>query len=171
MALVSYVANDQAAAPLRPVFEGMERKLGTVPNMFRAMAHSPVMLEHFLALNAALSKTELDPRLRELAYIKASELNHCDYCLHYHREFGKKAGLTDQQLGETSLETSNAYSHLQQDVLHYAEQLTRNVSADPALMDRLRAALSERELVELTVTIALANFTNRINEALKFELP
>src|SRR5262245_11268801 len=84
MALVSYVEKDEAAEALRPVFEGMERKLGAVPNVFRAMAHSPELLQAFLGLNAALAKTKLDGKLRELAYMKASQLNGCEYCLVAH---------------------------------------------------------------------------------------
>ena len=38
-------------------------------------------------------------------------------------------------------------------------------------MARLKLALSERELVELTIAVAIANFTNRVNETLKSELP
>ncbi len=54
------------------------------------------------ALNATLAKTQLDGKLRELAYIKTSELNGCDYCLHHHRALGKKAGLNDRQVAETA---------------------------------------------------------------------
>jgi uncharacterized peroxidase-related enzyme len=172
MALVSYLSNNEAAEKLRPTFEGMERKLGAVPNMFRGMAHSPELLEGFLSLNAALSKTKLDPKLRELAYVKTSELNHCGYCLQHHRTFARKAGLSERQVDETSrYETSDAYDDLQRDVLRFAEEVTRHVAASDDLTGRLKAALSDREMVELTVTVALANFTNRINEALKFELP
>ena len=91
MALVSYVSNQDAAEKIKPVFEGMEKKIGVVPNVFRAMAHNPEMLEAFLALNATLPKTQLDGKLRELAYIKTSELNGCDYCLHHHRGNGQES--------------------------------------------------------------------------------
>ena len=48
MALVSYVSNPEAAEKIKPVFEGMEKKIGVVPNVFRVMAHNPEMLEAFL---------------------------------------------------------------------------------------------------------------------------
>jgi len=38
------------------------------------------------------------------------------------------------------------------------------------LADRLKQKLTERELVELAVVVALANFTNRISETLRLEL-
>src|SRR3954465_13844946 len=107
MAVVSYVANEEAAEKIRPIFQGIEKKGTEVPNVLRAMAHNPEMLEGFLALNGTLPRTKLDGKLRELAYIKTSELNGCAYCLQHHRSTGKKVGLSDRQLNETAqLETS-----------------------------------------------------------------
>ena len=57
------------------------------------------------------------------------------------------------------------------DVLRYAEEVTRNVVVSDELFDRLRQKLTEEELVELAATVALANFTNRISETLRLELP
>jgi uncharacterized peroxidase-related enzyme len=172
MALVSYVSNQDAAEKIKPVFDGMEKKLGTVPNVFRAMAHNPEMLEAFLALNATLPKTKLDGKLRELAYIKTSELNGCDYCLHHHRALGKKAGLNDRQVSETAhFETSDAYNEMQREVMLYAEEVTRHINVDDALVDRIKQKLGDRELVELAMTVGIANFTNRVTETLRLELP
>jgi uncharacterized peroxidase-related enzyme len=172
MALVSYVTNQDAGEKVKAVFEGMEKKIGAVPNVFRAMAHNPEMLEAFLALNATLPKTKLDGKLRELAYIKTSELNDCDYCLHHHRALGKKAGLNDRQVAETAdFETSDAYDELQRQVMRYAEQVTRHINVDDALFASLKGALGEREIVELAMTVGIANFTNRVTETLRMELP
>jgi uncharacterized peroxidase-related enzyme len=172
MALVSYVSNQEAADKVKPVFEGMEKKLGVVPNVFRAMAHNPEMLEAFLALNATLPKTKLDGKLRELAYIKTSELNGCDYCLHHHRALGKKAGLNDRQVTETAqFETSDAYTDLEREVMRYAEAVTRHIDVDDALASRIKQTLGDRELVELAMTVGIANFTNRVTETLRLELP
>jgi uncharacterized peroxidase-related enzyme len=172
MALVSYITNQDAGEKVKAVFEGMEKKIGAVPNVFRAMAHNPEMLEAFLALNATLPKTKLDGKLRELAYIKTSELNDCDYCLHHHRAIGKKAGLNDRQVSETAdFETSDAYDDLQREVMRYAEQVTRHINVDDALFDSLKKALGDREIVELAMTVGIANFTNRVTETLRMELP
>ena len=172
MALVQIVSNDEAAEKVRGIFENLEKKMGSVPSVFRAMAQSPEMLEAFLGLNSTLSRTKLDAKLRELAYIKTSELNGCDYCLHYHRLSGKKAGLDDRQLNETAQsETSDAYDDLQRDVLRYAEEVTRHINVGDALAERLRQTLSDREIVELSMTVGIANFTNRVTETLRLELP
>jgi uncharacterized peroxidase-related enzyme len=172
MALVSLITNQEAAEKIRPVFEGFEKKLGAVPNVFRAMAHNPEMLEAFLGLNSTLPRTKLSGKLRELAYIKTSELNGCDYCLHHHRALGKKAGLNDRQVAETAeYETSDAYDDHERDVMTYAEQVTRHINVDDGLFARLKKTLGDREIVELAMTVGIANFTNRVTETLRMELP
>ncbi len=130
------------------------------------------MLQAFLSLNSTLPKTRLDGKLRELAYIKTSELNGCDYCLHHHHAIGKKAGLNEQQIAETAnYETSSAYSDLERDVIRYAEQVTRHIDVNDSLVNRLKQHLGDRELVELAMTVGIANLTNRVTETLRMELP
>lgn len=171
MALVRYVATEEAAESVRPLFERIEGKGHEVSNFLRTLAHNPAVFEGFIKLNGALGKTKLDPKLRELAYIRASELNGCGYCLHHHKQAGRKAGLDERQVNETEDATSEIYDELQRDVLLYAEEVTRKVAVSNDLADRLREKLSEREFVELAVSVALANFTNRISETLRLELP
>jgi uncharacterized peroxidase-related enzyme len=172
MALVSYVTTAEAAESARTRFEGMESKGHEVPNFLRVLAHSPAILEGFIALNGALGRIELDPKLRELAYIRVSEINSCGYCLQHHKRAGAKAGLSERQLNETDSDPNNdIYDELQNDVLQYADEVTRNVAVSDDLIERLKQKLSDRQLVELAVTVALANFTNRISETLRLELP
>jgi alkylhydroperoxidase family enzyme len=54
--------------------------------------------------------------------------------------------------------------------LRYAEEMTRKVQVDPDLVAALRQHLPPEALVQLTLSIAAANFTNRFNEALGTEL-
>jgi alkylhydroperoxidase family enzyme len=55
-------------------------------------------------------------------------------------------------------------------VLEYAEEMTRKVQVDAPLVEQLTHHLSPEALVQLTLTIAAANFTNRFNDALGTEL-
>jgi alkylhydroperoxidase family enzyme len=84
---------------------------------------------------------------------------------------GQRVGLTKEQIeGLANYSTNPAYSELERLVIRYAEQLTREVDTDEALHAELKKHLSDRELVELAVTVATANFTNRMNESLKTDL-
>ncbi len=67
-------------------------------------------------------------------------------------------------------ETSPLFSDLERRVLRYAQAMTRTIHVDGALVDDLKRDLSAEALVQLTLAVAAANFTNRMNEALGTEL-
>lgn len=67
-------------------------------------------------------------------------------------------------------ETSPLFSDLERRIIRYAEEMTKKVHVDAKLVDELKRDLSTEALVQLTLTIAAANFTNRVNEALGTEL-
>lgn len=75
---VSPLADAQAPETARDVFRMLQSKVGFVPNIWRTMGHAPEVLQATLGLDQAITK-ELDPKLRELAYLKTSELNNCKY--------------------------------------------------------------------------------------------
>ena len=78
MAHVAPLTDDQAPEAAKPLFDAIQGKLGMVLNIFRTMAHVPEVLEATLKMNQAIQQ-ELPPKLRELAYLKTSMLNGCDY--------------------------------------------------------------------------------------------
>lgn len=88
-----------------------------------------------------------------------------------HIALGQRVGLTAAQVErlETHAENPAEYSELERLVVCYAEQLTARAGTDEALDAQLRKYLSDRELVELAVTVATANATTRICNALKIE--
>lgn len=55
-------------------------------------------------------------------------------------------------------------------MLRYAEEMTRKVHVDAGLVEELKKHLSPEALMQLTLRIAAANFTNRVNEAMATEL-
>ena len=58
----------------------------------------------------------------------------------------------------------------ERDVLAYAEAMTLTVQVAPPLFDAVRRHFSDRELVELTATVASYNMVSRFLEALQIEM-
>lgn len=79
MARVPYVERDQLPAELQAVYDTLQKAIGRVPNFYKVLAHSSKVLTGYLGLGGALRETKLDPKLRELAYLKTSQLNRCHY--------------------------------------------------------------------------------------------
>ena len=72
------LSDAQAPGTAKTLFDGIQAKFGMVPNIFRTMGHAPPVLQATLAFDAAIQQG-LDPKLRELAYLKTSQLNGCHY--------------------------------------------------------------------------------------------
>ena len=112
MSRIAVPTLDSAPAASKPLLDGVFKKLGVVPNVFRVAGLSPAALEGFLGLSGALSKT-LDVRTRERIAIAVAEVNRCDYCLSAHTylalnlakiapedaEFARKGLSTDAKAG------------------------------------------------------------------------
>ena len=62
--------------------------------------------------------------------------------------------------------TSPLFSDLKRSVVRYAEQMTEKIQVDSRLVKELKEQLGPDALVQLTLSIAAANFTNRFNETL-----
>jgi uncharacterized peroxidase-related enzyme len=163
--------DDQAGTEARSLFEKIQAAFKLVPNIFRTMGHAPDVLQATLALDQAI-QGDLDPKLRELAYLKASQVNHCKYCLHYHTGAARKVGVSDIQVQTVEdYEQSSAYTELEKQVLRFAEQWTQKGKVDAAVLTALSKHLSPSQLVVLAATVGLANWTNRFNETFGVQLP
>jgi uncharacterized peroxidase-related enzyme len=171
MARISYVEKDQTTPEVQQIYERFDKALGRVPNIFKAMAHAPTFFQKFMEFDGATRSTKLDRKLRELAYLKASQVNQCGYCFKAHAGLGQRAGLTKEQIEQLSTyKTSDVYDDLQKLVIEYAVEVTQNIRVPEALMAQLKARLSEQELVEINLTVGLAQITNRFNESFQIDL-
>ncbi len=74
-------------------------------------------------------------------------------------------GLTEEETNElATYKDSEKFTELEKAAIEYAEYLTRTSANVPdKVFERLRSHLDERQLVELTATIAWENFIGRFN--------
>lgn len=80
MPVLEPVSEAKADASLKPIYEGMKKKFGHMPNFFGMMAHRPEVLKNFLPLYQAITgEGSVEARYKELAYLKTSIVNACEY--------------------------------------------------------------------------------------------
>ncbi len=78
MPTIPPVPDAEASDAVRPAFDLLRSRIGAVPNMYRTLAHAPAVLDAVVAMGQAI-RTDLDPKLRELAYLKTARLTDCHY--------------------------------------------------------------------------------------------
>lgn len=76
MPLLPPLDDDQAVPDARATLAALRAKLGAVPNMYRTFAHAPKVLSAAVTMAQAV-RSDLDPKLRELAYLKVAALTSC----------------------------------------------------------------------------------------------
>ena len=79
--------------------------------------------------------------------------------------------MTDEQIRAlTFYERSSLFDAREKAVILHAERLTRGASGmRDAALEELRKHFSEDQIVELTLVICIANFTNKFNDGLRLE--
>lgn len=110
-------------------------------------------------------------RLKELAVLRVAQLIGCEWCLDFGSKLAHDAGVPAEDLRELSLwRTSDRFDELDRLALDYAEAMTRTpVEVSDELFARLRERFDERQIVELTIAIALENLYSRSNHAFGIE--
>ena len=146
----------------------LEKKSG--PNhFFRTMANRPEVLKNFVPLYGSIMGPGLvERRIKELVYLAVSFANECAYCSAAHTASGKKAGITEDEMTALRVEQDPPFSVPERAAIQYARELTRTADARDT-RDGLMEHFSSEQIVELTLTVAMANFTNRFNNGLELK--
>jgi uncharacterized peroxidase-related enzyme len=155
----------EAPERARPLLEAVQKQIGRVPNLFRAMSTSPAALQGYLGLSGALAGGTLPAATRERIALAIAEVNGCGYCLAAHTFFGRVAGklddaeITANRNGYSNDPTADAAIRF---AVQVAQQRGHVSEAD---LDGVRAAgYTDAQLIEIVQHVALNTLTNYFNE-------
>ncbi len=126
---------------------------------------APKGYEALVAVETYLHGCGLAPTLMALVNTRVSQINGCEFCLHMHTEQARKLGESEARLYLLDAWRESAlYSDRERAALAWAEALTnvRESRAPDAVYEQARAAFSEKELADLSITIAMINLWNRL---------
>jgi uncharacterized peroxidase-related enzyme len=138
------------------------------PNQFlRALANRPEVLKSFVPFYGAIvGPGSVDRRVKTMLYLATSYANGCAFCIASNLPGGRKAGLTEAELEALEAGQFDSFSPAEQAALRYAREITstaRAATAREALFDHF----THEQIVEITLVVAMANFTNRFNNGLE----
>lgn len=124
-------------------------------------AKAVAALHHYVT-----TSTGLPERLVHLVFLRVSQINGCAHCIDIHTRDLLKAGMNIETIVLIPVweEVAHLFSAQELSALAWTEEVTR-VSETHASDEAYRAAaeaFSEKELVDLTLTIAAMNAINRM---------
>ena len=137
-------------------------------------AASPATFEAIAAAEAHIRKCGLEHSLIELVKMRASQINHCAYCLDRHSKDAREHGEAEQRLYLLNAwEEASCYTPRERAALGWTDSLTLlpTTGAPDADYDALKPHFTDKEIVDLTVLIGLINLWNRIGVGFRLQHP
>jgi len=158
------ISPESATGKAKDLLQAVHAKLGMVPNMMRAMANAPAVLDAYLQMSGSLAKGTLSARTREQLALTISQANQCDYCVAAHSAIGKMAGLTAEQIHDSR--RGNAVDSKTDALIRFALKLVeaRGRVTDGDVADIRAAGFDDGTIAEVVAQVALNTFTNYFNQ-------
>lgn len=152
-----------ATGKTRQLLDGVQAKLGSVPNLFRVLGNSPAALDGYLRFSGALAGGVLDAKVREQIAIAVAEINDCAYCRSAHAYIGASVGLSERELADARHVV--ATDPRTEAILNLARSVVvqRGELSESEFGAARAAGLSDAEIVETTANVALNILTNYVN--------
>jgi alkylhydroperoxidase family enzyme len=179
---VPYAPKEPPTPEDAPIYERIAARRAPRPliPLDLALLHNTAVADGWNSFIGAIrTKTTLSSAIKELAISRVAVLNHAVHEWDVHGALAIKEGISKEGL-QTAFTApviaKGAYkakageegglSREQWIVLAYTDQMTRGVEVDDAVMADLKGVLSEKEVVELTATVAAYNCVSRFLVAL-----
>lgn len=159
---INVPTRDEVSTANQALFDGLQKGLGMVPNLYATLAHSQSALASYLALQNA--KSSIAGKAREVVNLVVSQVNGCEYCLAAHTVIGKMVGFSDAQIIE--IRGGGASFDPRLDAL---AQLVKNIAserghADPARVQAFfDAGWTKENLIDAIVVIGDKTVTNYLH--------
>jgi AhpD family alkylhydroperoxidase len=131
---------------------------------------APGIYKALIRLETEISK-EIDPVIGELVKIRASQINHCAFCLDMHTKDALAAGETVERIVQLSAweESQHFYSPKEVAALELTEAITLLTDGfvPDEVFERVRKHFDDAELAGLIAAITMINTWNRLSVSVR----
>jgi uncharacterized peroxidase-related enzyme len=165
MSRINTLSLEHATDATRPLLEGVQKKIGFLPNVFKTLARAPAVLSSYLQQSVALGKTSLSATEKEAIFLATSQVNGCDYCLAAHTLFAGKAGLSAQDILSARHGQLNAFATLARQITE-----TRGHLSNEQIEAARAAGIDDAKIIEVIAHVASQTLTNYLNNAALTEI-
>src|SRR3954453_10770514 len=133
---------------------------------------SPELYDAMMALGNAAAK-DIEPELGELIKIRASQINHCAFCLDMHTRDARKHGVSGQKLDVLAAweEAGDLFTERERAALALTEAITDLAEGHvpDEVYERAAAAFTDRELGQVIAMGVTINVWNRIHGKIRLD--
>lgn len=170
MGRIKRIEPDKATGKVKEIYESLTQKMGKVINIFQYMGQSEPVLEGFLALSKARSKTDFSPQMMEKIALVCAEENGCDYCFTSHKNMALSLKMSEKEIKEAA--KAHSSDPKEKAILQFVKNIikTRANISDTELETLKASGVLDKEIVEIHLVVMTNMFTNYFNHIVQTEI-
>lgn len=156
------------------IFAEIEEAFGAVPNLFRAYANHPPLLEaNWIKVKKVMMEGSLSRKVKEAIAVLVSKDNGCDYCVSAHEAALRAIGVSSKEIRTIERDVEQSDFTAKEVALI---DLARKANSDPLRIadekiQQLRdLGVDEAEIVEVLGVMELFTGFNKFLDALQVEI-
>jgi uncharacterized peroxidase-related enzyme len=170
---IPLLERDQVSPEIAAVYDALLKQRGVVPNMFKALAHTPaVALGVAGFLKSLLGDSALPGWYKELIATRLSVLHNSQYAVSAHALSAKQKGATEEQIAAAKSDiTRGPFNEAEKLGFVCAEHLHRSGrDLDDDLFAKLKTVYTDAQIIELVATAAAFEMVPRLVDGLRLPI-
>jgi len=162
-------AKADVSANNQTIFDGLQKNLGFVPNLYAYFAKNDTALADYLALQNR--KSSLRAKEREVINLVTSQINNCRYCQSAHTVLGKMNGFSEEQIIELRKGHASFDSKLDALVQFTASVVeNRGRATEESKAAFFEAGYTEANMIDVVIVIGDKIISNYLHNLTEFEI-
>jgi uncharacterized peroxidase-related enzyme len=170
---IPLLERDQVSPEIAGIYDALLKQRGVVPNMFKTLAHTPVLAQGIAAfLKSLLSDGALPGWYKELVATRLSVLLNSRYAVSAHALSARQKGASEAQIAAAQADfESGPFTDAEKLGFRCAERLHHSAEdVDENFFAQLKSAFSDPQIVELIATASAFELFPRLVDGLRIPI-
>jgi AhpD family alkylhydroperoxidase len=170
---IPLLERDQVSPEIAAIYDALLKQRGVVPNMFKTLAHTPVLAQGIAGLlKSLLSDGALPGWYKELVATRLSVLLNSRYAVSAHALSARQKGATEAQITAAQADfESGPFTDAEKLGFRCAERLHHSAEdVDDDFFAKLKSAFSDPQIVELFATASAFELFPRLVDGLRIPI-
>lgn len=171
MAVVQLVEPGQADPSLRDTFAAAERKFGSLPVLYKALANNPEMCKAIAGfMMESLGPGKVEWGLRELLILRMLNGTRTDYGTAHHERLAGGLGIASDKIADVrgdAWKTSSRFSAAERTLLEFVDRIAVDANdVGDELWARLNSDWRPEQIVEVSMVVTTFLMIGKVGDAL-----
>lgn len=156
---------ESAPAESKATLQAIQKGFGFIPNLMGTFANSPAVLNGYMGLDAAWSKSSLTQKEQQLILLATSVENNCGYCTAAHSTILKGMMKVDAEIVKAVREKRSLNDPKLDALVKFTKELVseRGYVSENSKQKFLSAGYTEVSMMEVLVGVALKTISNYLD--------